>query len=124
MPDVQVWGGGPFDNGRASVTLGAFIIKLAEDLGAEIKHLERRKVAEQEAVALVKCLNVLLKFDEHRSMGPPRWKAEAWRDRFQAWFDSANNKIPQKWRAATLEMAQREFKTLIARCPFMQEGVE
>ena len=124
MADIQVWGGGPFENGRASVTLGALIVKLADDLEDEIKHLERHKVAEQEAVALVKCLNQLLKFDIHRSMGPPRWKVERLRDRFLAWFDSSNNKIPRKWRDGTRDTAQREFKTLLARCPFLQEGVE
>jgi len=124
MSDVQVWGGGPFENGRANVTLGALIVKIADDLEAEIKHLERKKVAEQEAIALVKCLNQLLKFDTHRGMGPPRWKVERLRDRFLAWLDSSNDKIPRKWHKDTLENAQREFKTLIARCPNYQEGVE
>ncbi len=124
MSDVQVWGGGPFDNGRASVALGALVIKVADDLEAEMKHLERRKVSEQEVLAHVTSLYTLLKFDSHRSMGPPRWKMERLRDRFLTWFKSANNKIPKKWLSATLKTAESEFKKLLARCPKMQEGVE
>ena len=39
MSDVQVWGGGPFDNTRSCVTLGALILKVADDLEDEIRHL-------------------------------------------------------------------------------------
>lgn len=124
MSDLQVWGGGAFDNGRASIALGALAIKVAKDLESEMKHLERHKEAEQEVLAHVVCLQALLKYDSHGSMGPPRWKMERLRDRFIAWLDSANNKIPKKWKSATLKTAETEFKKLIARCPKMQEGVE
>ena len=121
---VEVWGGGPFENTRSCITLGALIVKLADDLEDEIKHLEKKKVAEQEALALVRCLTALMKFDSHKGLGPPRWKAEQLRDRFFAWLESTNNAIPRKWRAATNEAAGKEFKALIARCPVYQEGVE
>jgi hypothetical protein len=124
MSDVQVWGGGPFDNTRSCITLGALIVKIADDLEAEIKHLEKAKVAEQEALALVRCLVTLMKFDSHKGLGPPRWKAEQLRDRFFAWLESTKNAIPRKWRAATSAAAEKEFKALIARCPAYQEGVE
>jgi len=124
MSDVQVWGGGPFDNTRSRVTLGAIIVKLADELEDEIEHLEKKKVAEQEALALIRCLTALMKFDSHKGLGPPRWKAERLRDRFFAWLESTNNAIPRKWRAATREAAEKEFKALIARCPVYQEGVE
>jgi hypothetical protein len=124
MSEVQVWGGGPFDNTRSSITLGAIVLNLVADLEAELKHLEKKKVAEQEALALVRCITTLLKFDSHKSSGPPRWKAERYRDRFLAWLESKNNLIPRKWRAATREAAEKEFKALIARCPAYPKGVE
>jgi hypothetical protein len=124
MSDVEVWGGGPFDNTRSHIALGALIVKLTKDLEAELKHLEKKKVAEQEALALVRCLTTLMKLDSHQGLGPPRWKAEKLRERFLAWLASANNAIPRKWRAATRDAAEKEFKALIARCPVYQEGVE
>lgn len=124
MSEVQVWGGGPFDNSRSCIALGALIVKLTDDLEKEIKHLEKKKVAEQEALALVRCLTALMKFDSHQGLGPPRWKAERLRERFFAWLTSANNAIPRKWRTATSAAAEREFKALIARCPAYPEGIE